>query len=802
MFCSKCGRENFDSAKKCVNCGADLATNAYSAQNDGKSGKKGLSALGIVGVCVPAVIILVILGVAVHKSTEKRLDKYAEVKEKVIEEIDEKVEEKLEEKLEEKQSSSNEKMTESSDDEVIVPDAKYSSSFIMSKNDESDITSIKPSVEDYSIDEDFRNVINIEDYRWRDEDFFEKLRGNGFAVEDGNGREFFEGYEMNRYLQRPNFVTVDSMMHTYHLYFAYLLRNVEKKYLIDELSELLSNMLVESYDQYEQCIGTEFEEAAFRNVAFFAVPCVLLDEGAKFPEPVKEIVANEYDKIVAAEGIDICEITDDYEDYSQYKPRGYYEGDKDLEKYFRAMMWCGRIQFNQEVEDMDKSALLMTLAINDGNYEKWDSIYAITSFFAGASDDPGYPEYMSLVDRVYEDADIANVAENIEKWNEFHELSAKLSAPKINSTVIDDAEDSNNVILGYRFMGQRFTIDAKIMQNLVYSRVGEYKDDDKRMLPDVLDVPAALGSKTAYEILKKNGETSYKNYDENLEELKKEFTDDEAEVWSKSLYSGWLHTLKPILDEKSEGYPMFMQTEAWKKKNLETFAGSYTELKHDTILYSKQIMAEMGGGDEEGKDFRGYVEPEPLVFSRFENLANNTKEGLDSYGYLTKEDGENLDRLAKLAKQLKTISIKELTNESLSDDEHELIECYGGEIEHFWLDAMKQITGEEYPNSDNYPAALVVDVATDPNGSVLELGTGDPACIYVVVPVDGKLRIATGSVYSFYQFEQPINDRLTDSQWRKKLGVEIDSYEDPFPAMEDIPHPDWAEEYRYEYSYR
>ena len=28
--------------------------------------------------------------------------------------------------------------------------------------------------------------------------------------------EFFGRYEWNRYLQIPNFVTVDSMMHTYH----------------------------------------------------------------------------------------------------------------------------------------------------------------------------------------------------------------------------------------------------------------------------------------------------------------------------------------------------------------------------------------------------------------------------------------------------------------------------------------------------------------------------------------------------------------------------------------------------------
>lgn len=798
MFCHNCGRENLDNAEKCVNCGASLQENVINP-DEGATKKAGLSVLGIIGVCVPIVLILVALGVGVYFSVSKKIDKVKENQEVISEEGAED-EEQNDSSKSQKVEETKEETSESS--EKMVTDSKYVSEFDMDFPDDPDLLDLKPSVEKYEVADDFSNVINNDEYSWRDKEFLSKLAENGFVVEDGSGREFFECYEMNRYLQKPNFVTVDSLMHTYHLYFSYLLRNIEKEYLREELSNLLDDMLVASYDQYVQCKGTEFEEAALRNVEFFAVPCVLLDKDASFPEIVKDTVESEYAKIMAADGIDICDLTDDYEDYSQYKPRGYYEGDPDLESYFRAMMWCGRIHFTQDSESMDKSALLMTLALNDGNFDKWNTIYAVTSFFAGASDDPGFPEYMTIVDKVYEGVyDVAEIANDEDKWEEFHGLTAKLTPPKVNSTVLDDKKDQNNVILGYRFMGQRFTIDANIMQELIYSRVGEYEDEDKRMLPDVLDVPAAMGSDTALAILDKKGATSYKNYNENMDKLREEFTDEDSPVWSKSLYSGWLYTLKPLLAEKKEGYPMFMQSDAWNKKDLETFAGSYTELKHDTILYSKQVMAEMGGGDEDDKDYRGYVEPEPLVFSRFETLSRNTKAGLENYGYLTQTDAENLDKLAELAKKLKTISIKELTNVTLEDTEYDLIECYGGEIEHFWLEAMKGMTGEEYPTTEDFPAALVVDVATDPNGSVLELGTGDPACIYVMVNVGGKLRIAQGSVYSFYQFEQPLSERLNDSEWRKMLGIEIESYDDPFPEMKDISHPDWAEEYRYKYEY-
>ena len=829
MFCKNCGTENLDTAKFCVNCGEKLEGNTQGAANSSEQKNRNTKTLAIIGITIPVVLILVGVGLGiVHKINKSQANSaetavQSEVKSDVDVKADESKASNVTSAQETKVSKDTKDVKDTKDTKSSVkgsgkkdsPDGEKKSAkssgkydsykhtmLLPERNDESDVTAITPSVEDYTIAKNFSNVINYDEFQWRDEEFLDLLKKNGFVVQDGGGREFFEAYEINRYLQRPNFVTVDSMMHTYHLYFAYLLRSVEKNYLIDEFSELTNDMLMLSYKQYKELKGTEWEDAALRNVAFFAVPSVLLDDKAKFPSEVSSIVKSEYKKIMEAGGIANSEVTGDYEDYSQYKPRGYYEGDEDLEKYFRAMMWCGRIQFTQNIEDMDRSALLMTLALNDGCYEKWDSIYAVTTFFAGASDDLGYCEYMPLIEEIYGDVkSVKSLVGDEKKWEEFHKASAKLEPPKINSIVIQDLVEHDNVIPGYRFMGQRFSVDAAIMQDLVYPRVGDFEDDDKRLLPDVLDVTAALGSKTAFEILDDAGATTYKNYTKNLNALRKEYANADETIWSASLYAGWLDTLRPLLEDKGEGYPVFMQSDAWKKKDLETFAGSYTELKHDTILYSKQIMAEMGGGDEPDKDFRGYVEPEPLVYSRFANLSENTAKGLKGYGYLTKEDEENLNKLAELANKLKTISIKELTNVSLEDEEFELIECYGGEIEHFWLDAMRGITGEENPSTEQFPAALVVDIATDPNGYVLEAATGDPASIYVVVPVDGKLRIAEGMVYSFYEFEQPLSDRLTDSEWRKILGVEIEDYNDPFADQQDVEHPDWVEEYRYTYNF-
>ena len=678
-------------------------------------------------------------------------------------------------------------------------------SLLEEPNDESDLRDLKPDVPETVVSDDMSNITNFSDFEYYQQGMLDKIKENGFVVVDGGGREFFEQYESNRYCQIPNFVTVDSMMHTYHVYFAYMMRDIEKNHLYDELKNLTGDMVDRSRSQYDELKGSKWEDSAKTNLAFFSVAAKLLDESAQSDPEVSDMVDAEYDLVMAAEGPDDSPLfPENAEDYSQYKPRGYYDGDATLEKYFRAMMWYGRRQFDQDDENADRSALLITLALDDGCYDKWSTIYSVTSFFAGASDDLGYCEYMPVIQNVYgDDVKISDISNDDASWDKFHKLTATLRAPRINSIIIEDTEDASNVIPGYRFMGQRFTIDATIMQELIYRRVGEFDDADKRMLPDVLDVPAALGSDMAYSILKEDGQTKYKNYDKNLENMKKEFAGDDNSIWNASLYASWLNTLRPLLEVKGKGYPTFMQNDEWIKKDLESFAGSFTELKHDTVLYSKQVMAEMGGGWDEEKDFRGYVEPEPLVYSRFEYLAKKTAEGLKEYGYLSKADEEDLTKLADLAESLKTISVKELQNEDLTDEEYELIEIYGGEIEHFWLDAMKAQTGEEYPNSNDYPAALVVDVATDPNGSVLEMATGDPATVYVVVPVEGKPRIAVGTVFSFYQFVQPISDRMTDKEWRRKLGIDVDIDENYniTSYAEDVEHPDWVNGYRYVYTY-
>jgi hypothetical protein len=630
---------------------------------------------------------------------------------------------------------------------------------------------------------DLSNIINQDKFRLPDA-AKELLIQNGFVVVPKRFGEFFTIHEYCRYDQVPQFVTTDSLLHTYHLFFDFLLRTIEAEHLASELQSLSKAMLMKSQEQYIALKGTDWENAAKRNVGFFAVAAKLLDSSVTVPPEVEHIVQEELDLIAAHKGMAVSPLMNMggsadpvealKEDYTQYIPRGHYDRSEALQAYFKAMMWYGRMTFRLKSEDETKSAVLVFLALDqDSNANSWNEIYETTGFFAGASDDITYLRLREVMSEVYgEDVNLHAVLTNRDKWPAFLEAACNLAPPAINSIPIFDETiqpDREQEITGFRFMGQRFSLDASIFQRLCYRDVNENPQGERRMLPKGLDIPAALGSEEAYAILESMDETDYELYPENMAKVREYIAGLDEETWTRDLYWNWLYTLLPLIDEKGEDYPAFMRSQAWARKELNTFLGSWTELKHDTILYVKQFYAEAGGGFDKIDD-RGYVEPYPLVFARLEALARSTREGLDARGLLSERDRISLERLEQLSSSLKTMAEKELDNLLLTDEEYKLIRSYGVQLEHFWMEALRDVDfGLHRSMVDSQPAALVADVATDPTGWVLEEAIGYIDEIYAVVPVDGKLRIAVGGVFSYYEFTQPIGDRLTDTRWREML---------------------------------
>lgn len=673
--------------------------------------------------------------------------------------------------------------------------------------------SFTPKAVESKPNESFSNVENLSDFKWviSEEDNKKKLSQNGFIVFNSWEDEFFPLYESNRYGFTPSFVTTDSIIHSYHLLFNSLLEKLEKNKLDQITKELTAEMVKTSQNNYDRLKGTNFENAAKRNIAFFAVAARLLDDNFQIPDLVKDPVEAELKLIANHQGIANSPVINLgsseggtellKEDYTQYIPRGHYDKTDQLKKYFKAMMWYGRMTFRFKSDDEIKSAMLINFSLSNNQtaLSKWQTIDDVIKFFVGKSDDIDYSSFDGEMVKVYgKSSDVERLLDE----SKFTDLKSKLvllSPPAINSIPIfqsDIQPDREKEIKGFRFMGQKFTVDASIFQKLVCRDVGNKHGtmdcggtvSDSRMLPKGLDIPAAFGSEEAYSILKSAGETEYKKYPENMQALKTYLSNVTVPIWTQNLYWGWMYSLKPLTEKRDANYPYFMQGNSWLRKQLNTFLGSWTELKHDTILYAKQVMAEMGGGPPEEKDDRGYVEPEPVFYTRLAALTRMTNDGLSSRNLIEEGDKEILKIMEDLCLSLKTISEKELEAKSLTKEEYELIRGYGGSLEHLYMKAMEDSCKEKSAGQclDDNPAALVADVATDPNGQVLEEATGKIHSIYVVVSVEGKLKLTKGGVFSYYEFPWPMNDRLTDTKWREILSGQGGQTVPPLPSWTEI----------------
>ncbi|MDR3206945.1 MAG: DUF3160 domain-containing protein [Oscillospiraceae bacterium] len=659
-----------------------------------------------------------------------------------------------------------------------------------------------PSVPAYTVEPGLANIVNKPQFTtgytggdgwdgyWLatalSDDAISMIVKNGFAVSDkANWTEYFAVYESNRYNSVPSFITTDSALHTFHLLFDYVLKDLEQQRLYGELIDLSGELVAASEAQYRALAGTDFENAARRNVAFFSVGASLLDPDFAVASYAQGLVEQELALIEAHSGIAESPLInagetfeadiDAYQaDYSQYIPRGHYTLTPELTAYFKAMMWYGQMTFRSAYEDEVKSALLQTSALQDETCQTlWMLIFEPTNFFVGECDDITWYQYQAALEDVYGQnlGDVSAVTDPA-AFSKAMEKIAALAPPAINSVPIFDETlqpDKNRAITGYRFLGQRFTIDGAVMQRLMDRETAE------RMLPKALDIPAAFGSEEAYAILEAEGDpVAYPQYAGNLEKVRRYITSLTDQTWHSNLYWAWLDTLRPLADAPAgAGMPFFMRNQAWTRKELNTFIGSWSELKHDTLLYAKQPMAEMGDGDTdppEPPDDRGYVEPNPEVYGRLAALVQMTLDGLEQRGLLTDPAREALGVLKTLSDGLRTISEKELANASLTGEEYEFIRVYGGELEHIFETAKKDELNQPWSYYLNeHPGAVVADVATDPNGAVLEEGTGFAKEIYVAFPRDGKVVLARGVVFSQYEFTVPLAERMTDEAWHEQL---------------------------------
>lgn len=613
------------------------------------------------------------------------------------------------------------------------------------------LVSVKPQARQYTIAPDLGNVSNIERFNFTAAQK-ELLRQNGFFARHGGFYEMDEVYLDSEENRVPIFVTVDLMLHVMHKQFEDVLKTLEKEKFSGTLTTMTASLLSDTLAEYAAAQSETARAALENNAAYFAVASALLGTTQTLPGPVKALADAELALVSAHDKFIVSPIFQAEHDYTQFIVRGHYAGDAQLERYFRAMMWYGAMRFtlaNPPEAPPNRRLTLQSLLVARKLHGSaaWRSIYQPTAFLVGEANRLTPPALNRIAAEVYGANYLTLTPDQLAEPVKLDAVAAQtktLAAPQINT------EDG----ICFSLMGQRYIVDSFILkQTMTPAR-----------LPRGLDVMAVLGSPRAEALLRDVYQEMKPELAASLETLKTTFSAYPASAWVQNAYWNWLYCLAPVVEPKGAGYPPFMRSPAWQDKDLAAALGSWTELRHDTILYGQQSYS-WGLPPITGVE-QGYVEPNPEAFARLAALMQYLRDGLSGMGLPLSKAAEQANATIRdVLLKLKSIAEQELAGRIVTAEDQLWIQSIGSKIRA----AMPSHQGKANENPQTDDMALIADVATNLAGCQEE-AVGRPLELFVVVEIAGELRVTRGAAFSYYEFAQPVSQRLNDQQWRARLG--------------------------------
>lgn len=555
------------------------------------------------------------------------------------------------------------------------------------------------------------------------------------------------------------------------------------------------------YAKYIEAVDKANENLTNENL-HFKLPTDKIYAGQQLSEEIYKNAQDELSLIEASKGVLPSPLfsplrPDFKQDYSQFKPRSHYTKNAILKSYFTAMMWYGRSGFALKSPEQTRDAIIITGQINnleaDGQpiAKLWSDFAAIIDFFVGEPDDLTPYDYTKAIEKSYgskiSEEDLADDG----LLNKFIATAKdNLPQPKILSEAImmnSIDEKSKNELLAetmqFRFLGQRFTLDAYILNKLTQGDEAADSETGQKLpstptalMPISLLQPDNQVVKDYLndwindpERIKHQQRESDKVIAKVYKQLQSEISTFDSQKWTSNIYWSWLDCFRPLLSNYSQGYPFFMVGDSWQQKNLGTVLGSYTELKHDTLLYAKQSYAELGGGGPDETKMppvvKGYVEPDLVFWNKIIALAEKTKSGLIARDAMPDEFAERYDAFLKSATFFRDLAIKELNNEKISDDDFEKLRTINAD----WDLIFSPLSGQELTPKEKR-AGIIADIHTNvPLSEILYEATGKPFIIYVAIKDANGTRLTRGAVYSHYEFTDKLDERLTDEDWQAKV---------------------------------
>jgi hypothetical protein len=484
-------------------------------------------------------------------------------------------------------------------------------------------------------------------------------------------------------------------------------------------------------------------------------------------------------------------------DMSQFKPRGHYTDSLALGQYFRAMMWLGRIEFRFIETQSDGSQvfyrrqadamLLLSDLLGPDGLALWNRIEGVIHKFVGDADNMT-PAQVSSLKTVLGITSFADAARIDDTTMAQAIVTGGYGAQRIASQLMINGTASTLPLnRSFLVFGQRYVVDSEVFSNLVYDRVGH--GTIMRMMPNPLDIAyAALGNDDALALL--SDELAKYPYAPDLEAMRTLVDEHGDDYWNSTLYTGWLGALRalsPAVGGKppvGSELPAVALTEGWGRRLINTQLGSWSELRHDTILYAKQSYTT--GVSCVFPD--AYVDPYPDLFRRLQQFAQEGSALADlaaaaGQSVFASSISTYFDNLASATGMLADMAAQELTGTQFTQAQMDFINqtvlvktstmCGAAPTLEGWYSKLF-FAG----NSLTYDPTIAdvhtqyTDEAGNVVGRVLHVGASDPRLMIVTANTSCSGPSAyAGLAFSYHELVTENFQRLTDMDWKTMIAT-------------------------------
>ena len=631
-------------------------------------------------------------------------------------------------------------------------------SMLLAREKELKKQNFTPSQSGYRVNMD--NVVNNMQLKEYPAPLKDKLGRNGFAIVPAKHDQLFQLYESNDYTNFPNFVTTDLYLQLYHLYFDCLLRDVEQQKLHNAVKKLCQRGQQLTTNSQIPKANAQWLKTYF-DVGYALITGQKGAEGTVADEVKKSTTY----KADMSEFLGFKEIPFNYQ---LFRPRGHYTRNDTLKTYFHAMMWLQTVPFGTDVPSQLQNAIILAdLVGSDAQMRKLcQQLFEPMTWLFGT------PDNITIM-QVYDLMKGRKASELLKDKKAMKQLRGEIESLAQQQTRIKPKFEISSPYK-INLLPQRYMPDGEVLQEMV-----DYDSrPTKRALPQGLDVMASMGVASAERILLDELKEAQKwdGFVPALSRMKQRMKEID---WQQTISNRWMDAVK-TLHETSDGYPYFMLTPEWQKKDLNAALASWAELKHDAILYAKQPFgAECGGGGPPEPVVTGYVEPNVKFWRKAISLLDATADVLKRYNLTTEKGKRATERLREEAEFLLRVSQEELVGKKLDEADYDALKHIGATFENISLDLVRDeeqnLMGWNDVEGTDRKVALIADVYTansinNPEKCVMYVAVGLADEIYCIVEVDGYLWLMRGAVLSYRETRRALDIlRLTDEEWQKNL---------------------------------